>query len=298
MAAITREQLEDAFDARFRDTRDNWVGLCPFHLESTPSFSVHKDDLVGHCFGCGIAGRLDILVSRYAGCSPANARQKLGLTSLPWIEREYRPEPEPKYPQSWIRAWKRISNHPYLVRRGFDRKIVEHFQMRWDPDTKRVVWPLQTREQRVVGAVGRATDGRDPKYLFYWNCDKGESLWTAPSFWQDQDFESVIVVEGILDCMWMWQQGLRNTVSPIGAHLTKAQLAQLKEFNTVTLALDNDKEGRIGALKAEEALKSSCNVRYAMYPEHAKDANDLTGEEIRKVFSNPVTPLEMKLCTH
>ncbi len=32
-----------------------WVGLCPFHAEKTPSFTVNEEGL-WHCFGCGVGG--------------------------------------------------------------------------------------------------------------------------------------------------------------------------------------------------------------------------------------------------
>jgi DNA primase len=39
-----------------RRSGPNHVGFCPFHVENTPSFTVHADDQHAHCYGCGWHG--------------------------------------------------------------------------------------------------------------------------------------------------------------------------------------------------------------------------------------------------
>jgi len=55
----------------------NYVGLCPFHGENTPSFSVSSDKQVYHCFGCGAGGNVFSFLMEIEGLSFQEAAFKL-----------------------------------------------------------------------------------------------------------------------------------------------------------------------------------------------------------------------------
>lgn len=50
---------------RLKKTGSNHVGLCPFHNEKTPSFSVSQSKQMYHCFGCGVGGNVYTFVMEY-----------------------------------------------------------------------------------------------------------------------------------------------------------------------------------------------------------------------------------------
>lgn len=47
----------------------NYFGLCPFHNEKSPSFSVNRDKQIFHCFGCGVGGDVFSFIRQYENMS-------------------------------------------------------------------------------------------------------------------------------------------------------------------------------------------------------------------------------------
>jgi hypothetical protein len=74
---------------RLRKAGSRYTGLCPFHAESTPSFSVNPSRQRWHCFGCGTGGDVFDFVSRIEGVGFVEARR--GLAELAGIAVDDRP---------------------------------------------------------------------------------------------------------------------------------------------------------------------------------------------------------------
>ena len=57
---------------------EEWIGLCPFHAEHTPSFSLNESKGFYHCFGCGASGDAITWLRTRRGLSFHDAAQAVG----------------------------------------------------------------------------------------------------------------------------------------------------------------------------------------------------------------------------
>ncbi len=68
----------------------NYSGLCPFHKEKTPSFSVHSVRQFYHCFGCGVSGDVFSFVAKIENVGfPEAVRIVAGKCGIPLPKREF-----------------------------------------------------------------------------------------------------------------------------------------------------------------------------------------------------------------
>ena len=68
----------------------NYSGLCPFHKEKSPSFSVHAGRQFFHCFGCGVSGDVFSFVGKIENLSfPEAVRVVAQKSGIPLPKKEY-----------------------------------------------------------------------------------------------------------------------------------------------------------------------------------------------------------------
>lgn len=74
---------------RLKRSGRNYFGLCPFHNEKSPSFSVSPDKQIFHCFGCGVGGNVFTFLMKIEGINFVEAVQMLAeraQVQLPTLE--------------------------------------------------------------------------------------------------------------------------------------------------------------------------------------------------------------------
>ncbi len=89
-----------------RKTGKNYTGLCPFHSEKTPSFTVDTNRQRFKCFGCGESGDVLDFVQKIHGADFKSSLSILGIEN----GREYRPDPveiRKKELERAFRLWER-----------------------------------------------------------------------------------------------------------------------------------------------------------------------------------------------
>jgi DNA primase len=131
----------------------NYAGLCPFHGEKTPSFSVHATRQFYHCFGCAASGDVFSFIQKIENITfPESVRfvaQKLGI---PLPKASYATEGEAKearlrgqllevheravaFFQECLRRPEGARAREYLAGRGLDQEMIAKFRIGYAPDS-------------------------------------------------------------------------------------------------------------------------------------------------------------------
>ncbi len=121
-------------------------GLCPFHKEKTPSFSVSPEEGLFYCFGCGAGGdaikfhmlvsgddfpgAIEFLARRFGVPLPAPGQAPGGVPRAPDVEKAL------EAACSWFKEQFLAHDYPrhYWKGRGFVRDVAEQFEVGYAPD--------------------------------------------------------------------------------------------------------------------------------------------------------------------
>ena len=131
----------------------NYSGLCPFHKEKSPSFSVHAVRQFYHCFGCGLSGDVFSFVQKIENVTfPEAVRVVAGKCGIPLPKREFSsPEQAAEARQrakllelhetatAWfeeqLRGPEGAVAREYLAGRGLSPEGIKAFRIGYAPDS-------------------------------------------------------------------------------------------------------------------------------------------------------------------
>jgi DNA primase len=122
----------------------------------------------------------------------------------------------------------------------------------------RLVFPIFDYKNRCIGFGGRTTNNNNVKYLNTKQThvfQKGDTLYGINHCIKKKP---IIVVEGYMDAVSLYQEGLENVVASMGTALTVAQAKLLREYtNEVFLSQDSDGPGTLTKIKSSRTLESA-----------------------------------------
>ncbi|MDR1068182.1 MAG: DNA primase [Clostridiales Family XIII bacterium] len=154
----------------------------------------------------------------------------------------------------------------------------------------RVMFPIINVRNKVIGFSGRILGDGYPKYI---NSDaspaysKKDSLYAVNitgSAMRAQDL--VILVEGQMDVIALYEQGFEQVTAALGTALTPEQAARLKKYtNNIVIAYDADEAGPKATLRAIDILyKKGMNVK-ALVLDDTKDPDEYIRKHGRERFA-------------
>lgn len=192
----------------------------PDHKDSNPSFNLNLETGCYFCFGCGLRGKLDLSTGRPFLFSKEGLKKK--IISFDDTKLVY---------------------HNYLKKRGIGRFTAWEFAAGYSPSYRAVVFPCFDLKGGKVGDIGRLVYESKYRYLYSTNFDRSNYLFNLGIF--KPLSRSIILVEGIFDCLKLFALKFKNTFAILGTWLSKDQHLILSNLGIekIYLCLDSDKTG-------------------------------------------------------
>lgn len=332
----------------------NYFGLCPFHSEKSPSFSVSPDKQIFHCFGCGIGGDVIHFVSKIENINfyealrvlADRAKIQLPVSNIELNNDEIQLKEKiyeinkivaDFYHQNLYQKTSRVAQE-YVKKRKLDNKTLKEFQIGYSGDynevhkilqkkgfsqeeimqsalvkksqsgkymdtfRKRLMFPIKDLQGRIIAFGGRVLDDTKPKYInspetkVY---SKSRNLFGIYNAKKNSP-EEIIIVEGYMDVISLYQRGITNVVASLGTALTEAQGRLLRRFsNKVIIGYDSDSAGQNATMRGLEILqKLGCDMRILQL-EGAKDPDEFVlkygTEYFKKFIEKSISLVEFKV---
>lgn len=308
----------------------NFFGLCPFHKEKSPSFSVSPDKQIFHCFGCGAGGNVIHFIEKIENIDFVETLQLLSERAgiaLPALDNAVEDKKQQlkskvyeinqkaanfyhenlykessKTAQEYIKKRKLENNtlksfligysgnynelYQYLKQQGYTEEemlasslVIKNEKGGFvDRFRKRLMFPIQDVRNRTIAFGGRVLDDSLPKYInspeniVY---SKGRNLYGLNVAKNSNNLQKLIIVEGYMDAVSLYQRGINNVVASLGTALTEAQGRLLRKYaQQVIISYDSDGAGQAATIRGLEILKSlGCDIRI-LQMEGAKDPDE------------------------
>lgn len=314
------------------ETYTNFLCLCPFHgNDNTPALSISKKSGLFMCFNpsCGETGNLVKLVMEIANIKQFPALRLISqyktsskgdlskeIAKLLDKDKELKQFDQSILNNMYDNFWEYGPAQEYMHKRGFNDQTLEHFKVGYSYKKNLVAVPMHDKKGNPVGVIGRSIVGK--------SFDNSKGLPTSRTLFNlhraMRAGDKVIVVEASFSAMKFHQIGYPCVVALCMGTLSPYHIDLLDMyFDGIIIATDFDdhnqyiKEdcrkcageckghnpGRALGEKIAKELKHK-QIKWAsysdgiIYPNGAKDPDELSDEDAKKTIVNSVSDFQYR----
>jgi DNA primase len=268
---------------------------CPFHkdgMENRPScyVNISNEDLEPgwfHCFTCGESGPLYKFIGECFNKDDNFGKQWLvknygndfvkRTISLPKIELNKKEEVgETILDESVLSRME--SYHPYMKQRKLSDEVISEFEIKYDPETQSLVFPVRDAKGNLIGLARRNVNYKRfdlPKF-------NNKPVYLLNKIVKD-NIKKVVVCESQINALYLWSLGI-PAVALFGTG-SKFQYDLLNKtgIRFYTLCFDGDEAGSKGVKRFRDNIRKDCLIDVIEMPQ-GKDINDFDPDVVKKLF--------------
>ena len=228
----------------------------------------------------GMTTQINTCLELACGFYQARLREAAGRKAQQYCEkRGITPETAKAFRMGYApKAWEELIG--YLRSKGVSLPVMEKAGLvlaresggYYDRFRDRLIFTISNVKSEVIGFGGRVFDDGTPKYMNSPETPvyvKGRNLFNLNLAKEAlRETDCLVLVEGYLDCMIPYQEGMRNICATCGTALTQDQARLIKRFTeNVVVLYDGDSAGQSGTLRSLDIfIEEDMNVRVAALP--------------------------------
>ena len=266
---------------------EQFIIHCPFHQDGRQSCSINLEKGVWICFaGCG-QGSLKYFIWKLSDKSWEEIQEEFETPTFDFDFGSFTTEDietdKIENQSFYAGELTPLKTDHWIYKRGFDTLTLQ----RWgclENKYRDLVIPVDLPNEDILGWITRRIQAT-PKYLFSKGFQKSKTLFGLKHL---KEVETLFIVEGALDAMWLDQHGY-SSVAVLGASISQAQIDIISTYHPseLVLCLDADDAGQKGIDKATIDMKDRFMLSFIKFPKEKKDFQDIrNSKELYTVIKN------------